>query len=207
MRPSPLSPDLVVASSIVVRPFLSPVYLSHCVFLAVRLSPTRRRCPKVGGIVSLGSGLPPGSSKTSRHSSQTSGGYNPCMWAAECLPEAQKLRVARQCGGIVTMLSQRINLKSGMELSAHSYPLARPTWLPPLSRRVFCASGGRPPHAPAVHAKIGKIALMSLCAVVHAPGVAPPETEAHTISLSLSLCLCLAVMCVCVCVMHLTLGL
>jgi len=100
------------------------------------------------------------------------------------------------------MLSQRINLKSGMELSAHSYPLARPTWLPPLSRRVFCASGRRPPHAPAVHAKIGKIALMSLCAVVHAPGVAPPETEAHTISLSLSLslCLCLAVMCVCVCV-------
>jgi hypothetical protein len=101
MRPSPLSPDLVVASSIVVRPFLSPVSVSR-VFLAVRLSPTRRRCPKVGGIVSLGSGLPPGSSKTSRHSSQTSGGYNPCMWAAECLPEAQKLRVARQCGGIVS---------------------------------------------------------------------------------------------------------
>ena len=109
------------------------------------------------------------------------------------------------------MLSQRINLKSGWTIigTLARYPLDRPTWLPPLSRRVSCASGGRPPHAPAVHAKIGKIALMSLCAVVHAPGVAPPETEAHTISLSLSLslCLCLAVMCVCVCVMHLTLGL
>jgi len=107
------------------------------------------------------------------------------------------------------MLSQRINLKSwnGIIGTLVRYPLPRPTWLLPLSRRVFCASGGRPPHAPAVHAKIGKIALMSLCAVVHAPGVAPPETEAHTISLSLSLCLCLAVMCVCVCVMHLTLGL
>ena len=54
--------------------------------------------------------------------------------------------------------------------------------------------------------KLGKIAPMPMCAVVHAPGVAPPETEAHTISLSLSLSvslslsLCLAVMCVCVCV-------
>jgi hypothetical protein len=98
------------------------------------------------------------------------------------------------------MLSQRINLKSGMELSAHSYPLARPTWLPPLSRRVSCASGGRPPHAPAVHAKIGKIALMSLCAVVHAPGVAPPETEAHTISVTVSVSLSLSRCDVCVCV-------